>query len=251
LDLTEFVGSAQASSHDGTSAYQLRMGLFRVVCTNGLIVSKGAFPAYCVSHRGNVVDEVIEAALKVSEQFETLAVQVERMEQRRVMKDEQLRFAERALALRYPDPMSIAGMAADAFIRYRVTPEIKALVRALSRRDQITESALVKQLLEVVLRSSVAAGMTELEVRRTPRDMRLYVGDVKPVGSGVSEMRIDHGPGYRVYYQQRGSHVVLLLCGGDKRTQRADIRQAIKLAEDWQQQGKAKPTAQPKASKKR
>jgi hypothetical protein len=51
---------------------------------------------------GNVVDEVIEAALKVSEQFETLAVQVERMEQRRVMKDEQLRFAERALALRYP-----------------------------------------------------------------------------------------------------------------------------------------------------
>ena len=55
------------------------MGLFRVVCTNGLIVSKGAFPAYCVSHRGNVVDEVIEAALKVSEQFETLAVQVERV----------------------------------------------------------------------------------------------------------------------------------------------------------------------------
>ena len=49
----------------------------------------------------------------------------------------------------------------------------------------------------------------------------------------------------------RGSHVVLLLCGGDKRTQRADIRQATKLAEDWQQQGKAKPTAQPKASKRR
>src|SRR6202044_1687001 len=45
------------NSHDGTSAYQLRMGLFRVVCTNGLIVSKGAFPARCVSHRGNVVDE--------------------------------------------------------------------------------------------------------------------------------------------------------------------------------------------------
>jgi hypothetical protein len=44
---------------------------------------------------------------------------------------------------------------------------------------------------------------------------------------------------------------VLLLCGGDKRTQPADIRQAIKLAKDWQQQGKGKPTAQPKASKKR
>ena len=67
-------------------------------------------------------------------------------------------------------------MAAGAFIQCRVTPEIKALVRALARRDQITESALVKQLLEVVLRSSVAAGMMELEVRRkAPRDMRLYI----------------------------------------------------------------------------
>ena len=76
-------------------------------------------------------------------------------------------------------------------------------------------------------------------------------GDVKPVGSGVSEMRIDYGPGYRVYFQQRGLLVVLLLCGGDKRTQDADIRQAIKLAGDWQPQGKAKPTAQLRVSKKR
>jgi len=90
------------NSHDGSSAYQLRMGLFRVVCTNGLIVSRGAFPAYCVSHRGNVVDEVVTGALKVSEHFESLAFQVERMEQRHLFKDEQLQFAERALALRYP-----------------------------------------------------------------------------------------------------------------------------------------------------
>ena len=48
------------NSHDGTSAYQLRLGLFRVVCTNGLIVSHGAFPAYHVSHRGNVVDDVFD-----------------------------------------------------------------------------------------------------------------------------------------------------------------------------------------------
>jgi Domain of unknown function (DUF932) len=47
------------NSHDGSSAYQLRMGLFRVVCTNDLIVSRGAFPACCVPHRGNVVDEVV------------------------------------------------------------------------------------------------------------------------------------------------------------------------------------------------
>jgi hypothetical protein len=91
------------NSHDGTSAYQLRMGLFRVVCTNGLIVSRGAFPGYCVPHRGDIVDEVVGGALKLSERFESLAAQVERMEQRRMFKDEQLRFAERALALRFPD----------------------------------------------------------------------------------------------------------------------------------------------------
>jgi hypothetical protein len=92
------------NSHDGTSAYQLRMGLYRVVCTNGLIVSHGAFPAYCVSHRGDVVDEVVTGALKISEQFEGLARQVERMEERPMFKDEQIAFAERALALRFPVP---------------------------------------------------------------------------------------------------------------------------------------------------
>ncbi len=59
------------------------------------------------------------------------------------------------------------------------------------------------------------------------------LGDVKPVGSGVSELRIDYGPGYRVYYAQRGKALVLILCGGDKRTQDADIKRAIKLAKDW------------------
>lgn len=89
------------NSHDGTSAYQLRMGVFRVVCTNGMIVSHGAFPGYCVSHRGNVVEEVVTAALELAERFPALAGQVERMEARRLNKDEQIRFAEGALALRY------------------------------------------------------------------------------------------------------------------------------------------------------
>ena len=57
-------------------------------------------------------------------------------------------------------------------------------------------------------------------------------GDVKPVGSGVSEMRIDYGPGYRVYFVQRGKVLVILLCGGDKRTQERDIAKAKALAED-------------------
>lgn len=55
-------------------------------------------------------------------------------------------------------------------------------------------------------------------------------GDIKPVGSGLFEMRIDHGPGYRVYYVRRGSMIVLLLCGGDKRTQTRDMKRARDLA---------------------
>jgi putative addiction module killer protein len=55
-------------------------------------------------------------------------------------------------------------------------------------------------------------------------------GDVAPVGEGVSEMRIDIGPGYRVYFTRRGRAVIVLLAGGDKRTQAADIREALRLA---------------------
>ena len=55
-------------------------------------------------------------------------------------------------------------------------------------------------------------------------------GDVKPVGEGVSEMRIDYGPGYRVYFTKRGQTVIVLLAGGDKRTQDADITRALRLA---------------------
>lgn len=69
---------------------------------------------------------------------------------------------------------------------------------------------------------------------RIDRLARGNPGDVRPVGSGVSEMRINCGPGYRVYFQQRGSLVVVLLCGGDKASQDADIRKAIQIATDWQ-----------------
>jgi len=57
-------------------------------------------------------------------------------------------------------------------------------------------------------------------------------GDAKPVGGGVSELRVDHGPGYRVYFVLRRALLIVLLCGGDKRTQNRDIAKARALARE-------------------
>lgn len=61
------------------------------------------------------------------------------------------------------------------------------------------------------------------------------LGDVKPVGGGVSEMRIDYGPGYRIYFAEHGATLIVLLCGGTKKTQQADIRQAKRLFSEWKE----------------
>ncbi len=65
---------------------------------------------------------------------------------------------------------------------------------------------------------------------RIARLARGNPGDVRPVGEGVSELRIDCGPGYRVYYVQRGQSLVILLCGGNKSSQPSDIAKALELA---------------------
>ncbi|MCL2881196.1 MAG: type II toxin-antitoxin system RelE/ParE family toxin [Treponema sp.] len=68
--------------------------------------------------------------------------------------------------------------------------------------------------------------------RITIRIRRLALGnpgDVKPVGNGISELRIDYGPGYRVYFKDTGKDIIILLCGGDKSTQSSDIEQAKEI----------------------
>jgi putative addiction module killer protein len=70
---------------------------------------------------------------------------------------------------------------------------------------------------------------------RLDRIERGLFGDVKPVGDGISELRIDYGPGYRIYLIQRGQVMVILLCGGDKGTQPRDISAAKIMAADWKE----------------
>ena len=81
------------------------------------------------------------------------------------------------------------------------------------------------------LRDQKARARIQIRIRRLSLG---NFGDVKPVGEGVSELRIDYGPGYRVYIQQQGNLLVLLLAGGSKKTQQIDIAKAKKLAKEWQ-----------------
>lgn len=80
------------------------------------------------------------------------------------------------------------------------------------------------RLRDVRARARVLARIKRLECGN--------VGDAKPIGEGVSELRIDYGPGYRVYFRKRGKRLVILLAGGDKRTQKKDIEKALRLARE-------------------
>ena len=79
------------------------------------------------------------------------------------------------------------------------------------------------------LRDRQAQARTNIRIRRLSLG---NFGDAKPVGGGVAELRIDYGPGYRVYFVRRRKALVILLCGGDKGTQAGDIRKARSLAEE-------------------
>jgi len=72
--------------------------------------------------------------------------------------------------------------------------------------------------------------------RRIDRLANGNPGDVEPAGEGISEMRIDYGPGYRVYYKETKKEIIILLCGGDKSTQQTDIANAKKIAKRYEEE---------------
>lgn len=82
------------------------------------------------------------------------------------------------------------------------------------------------------MRDRLAKTRIDIRIRRLSLG---NAGDAKAVGEGVSELRIDHGPGYRVYFEQRGSVLIVLLAGGDKSTQAQDIRKAKTLARNLEE----------------
>ena len=92
------------------------------------------------------------------------------------------------------------------------------------RRTEIFDRWLRK------LRDPSAKARIQIRIDRLERGL---FGDVKDIGQGLSELRIDHGPGYRVYLMRRGDVLLVLLCGGDKRTQDNDIKQAKTMADEW------------------
>ena len=82
------------------------------------------------------------------------------------------------------------------------------------------------------LKDGKAKAKIDVRVRRIAAQD--HFGDFKPVGDGICELRIDYGPGYRIYYTQRGEDIVLLLIGGDKSTQQSDIKRAKQILANYQ-----------------
>ncbi len=103
---------------------------------------------------------------------------------------------------------------------------------------EVRNPSVSSDILKTEIFSRWLDGLRDLHARARiqARIERLAMGnpgDVKPVGEGVSELRIDYGPGYRVYYTKRGREIIVLLAGGDKRTQNRDIETALRLKRNF------------------
>lgn len=133
-----------------------------------------------------------------------------------------------------PLAVMVLGLLNAVYVSVRPAPAA-AIAANLTERILL---ATVRHMIEVRKTETFSRWLDALRdirarARVQARIERLALGnfgDVKPVGEGVSELRIDYGPGYRVYFKKRGQEVIVLLAGGEKTTQAADIKTALRLA---------------------
>lgn len=111
------------NSHNGRTALQFRLALYRPICTNGLVVCSDALPVWKVAHRGDFFDRAIEAVIRQAEQFAVVGQRVERMQQTVLEREQRLAFATRALSLRFGETRQ-AGMAPQQLLEARRAEDV-------------------------------------------------------------------------------------------------------------------------------
>jgi hypothetical protein len=159
------------NSHDGSTAYHVRIALYRAVCANGLIVGDGSLPVWKVPHRGTVATEVLEAAMALSARFGELSVTIEAMRHTQLEMPRRLALASDALSLRYPDePAGVAVAPADLLVARRPEDDGSDLWR--------TYNVIQEHLLRggVTRRTSGNRIVTMKGIRAIREDVRLNVG---------------------------------------------------------------------------
>lgn len=123
------------NSHDRSSGYQIRAGLYRFVCKNGLMVADGLIPAVYVRHSGQELTQIIEASFKILEQLPALADRVESFRSKSLSETEALEFAAKALGLRYSDP-GRAPVRPELLLEVRRNEDVGDSLRTITNRVQ-------------------------------------------------------------------------------------------------------------------
>jgi len=159
------------NSHDATSAYTLRAGLFRPICTNGLVSQIGDFGLLHVPHRGNVIHNVVDAALQIARGFNDITRVVEQMAQRRLSDRERWDFAARALKIRYPNHEQHLPVFPDQLLDARRDADFGNTL-------WLTYNVIQENLVAGGLRGRSASGRSSQTraIRAIREDIRINVG---------------------------------------------------------------------------
>jgi hypothetical protein len=159
------------NSHDATSAYTLRAGLFRPICTNGLVSLIGDFGLLHVPHRGNVIHNVVDAALQIARGFNDITRVVEQMAQRRLSDRERWDFAARALKIRYPNHEQHLPVFPDQLLDARRDADFGNTL-------WLTYNVIQENLVAGGLRGRSASGRSSQTraIRAIREDIRINVG---------------------------------------------------------------------------